>query len=121
MRHGAAAARDAAATARRSFEEGGHGEALPEIGVDGNVLAAGVAAFRLFRMAGLCESNGAARRLIRGGGARVNGRVVDSEEQSIGAPDLAEGAIKLSAGRKRHTRDPPRPPDLSALFYEILV
>ncbi len=102
MRHGAAAARDAAATARRTFEEGGHGEALPEIGVDGNVLAAGVAAFRLFRMAGLCESNGAARRLIRGGGARVNGRVVESEEQSIGAPDLAEGAIKLSAGRKRH-------------------
>ena len=53
--------------------------------------------------AGLTASNGEARRLIKGGGARVNDAVVASETQTIGLADLdGDGVIKLSAGRKRH-------------------
>jgi tyrosyl-tRNA synthetase len=53
--------------------------------------------------AGLAASNGEARRLIRGGGARLNDGAIKSETQTISATDLdAEGIIKLSAGRKRH-------------------
>ena len=101
--HGADAALEAAETARRTFDDGGHGDSLPSVAVDRAELAAGVAAFRLFRIAGLCDSNAAARRLIRGGGARVNGRTVESEDRPVGDADLAtDGTIKLSAGRKRH-------------------
>ncbi len=58
---------------------------------------------RDFRRAGLSASNGEARRLIRGGGARVNDIVIASESQPIGVGDLnEEGVVKLSAGRKRH-------------------
>ena len=102
--HGAAAAREAARTARAVFAEGGgDGGALPEVAMDDAALAAGIPAFRLFAMAGLCATNGEARRLIRGGGGRVNGEAVDSEDRPIGAADLGgDGTIRLSAGRKRH-------------------
>ena len=108
--HGADAAREAAETAHRTFDESGHGAALPEAEVARGALAAGIAAFRLFSMAGLCRTNGEARRLIRGGGARVNGRAIESEDLPIGDADLTEdGAIKLSAGRKRHVLVRPAP------------
>lgn len=97
------AALAAAETARRTFEDGGIGAALPVIEVARADLEAGLAAFEIFRRAGLSASNGEARRLIRGGGARVNDIVVASESQPIGAGDLNEqGVVKLSAGRKRH-------------------
>jgi tyrosyl-tRNA synthetase len=93
----------AAATAEQTFEQGGAGASLPEITLTNAELNDGVAAFRVFVMANLCASNGEARRLIRGGGARVNDLVLDSEDHAIGAADLsADGVIKLSAGKKRH-------------------
>ena len=65
-------------------------------------LAAGIPAFRLFERAGLAKTGGEARRLIRGGGARVNDAPVTEEGQVISLADLRGGAIKLSAGRKQH-------------------
>ena len=65
-------------------------------------LEAGIPAFRLFAMAGLVASNGEARRLIKGGGARVNDVPVMEETQVISPRDAREGMVKLSAGRKRH-------------------
>ena len=66
-------------------------------------LDAGVAAFELFRRSGLAASGGEARRLIKGGGARVNDAAIANETQLIGAGDLtSDGFIKLSAGKKRH-------------------
>ncbi len=60
-------------------------------------------AFELFSLAGLAASNGEARRLIRGGGARINDRVVDNETKRVSEADLDQnGVLKLSAGRKRH-------------------
>ena len=57
----------------------------------------------LLRRAGLAASNGEARRLIKGGGARLNDAVIAEETHQVTASDLtAEGLIKLSAGRKRH-------------------
>ena len=53
-------------------------------------------------------SLGEARRLIRGGGARVNDVPVTDEAAVVGAPDLRDGAVKLSAGRKQHRLVRPR-------------
>ncbi|HEY1795123.1 MAG TPA: tyrosine--tRNA ligase [Stellaceae bacterium] len=101
--HGRAAADAAAETARSVFEEGASDEGLPQVGVPRDRLAGGVPAFELFVLAGLGASNGEARRLIRGGGARVNDAVVTTETQAVSLADVAAGgAIKLSAGRKRH-------------------
>jgi tyrosyl-tRNA synthetase len=79
------------------------GEDLPSVSVPAAELAAGIPAFELFRRAGLAASNSEARRLIKGGGARINDAKLDDEAASIGAEAVgAGGVIKLSAGRKRH-------------------
>ncbi|OHC80659.1 MAG: tyrosine--tRNA ligase [Rhodospirillales bacterium RIFCSPLOWO2_12_FULL_67_15] len=101
--HGAEAAAEAAETARRTFEEGTAGEALPTVALSRAALAKGIPAFELFHKAGLAASGGEARRLIRGGGARLNDAAVESETRPVTLADMnAEGVIKLSAGRKRH-------------------
>ncbi len=96
------AAELAAETARRAFEQGEAAETLPGIDVPTRELEAGIPAFRLFVQAGLSASNAEARRLIRGGGARVNDAPVSDESRTISVADLRDGAIKLSAGRKQH-------------------
>jgi len=101
--HGRAAAEAAAGTARDVFEAGGAGAELPQTALPHDVLARGVPAFELFVRAGLAASNSEARRLIKGGGARLNDAVVTGEMQPVSLADLdAQGQIKLSAGRKRH-------------------
>ena len=103
LAHGTDAAAAAAETARRTFEDGGLGEGLPTVEIPRAELAAGIAAFDLFRRAGLAASGGEARRLIKGGGARVNDAPAMSETATITLGDLnPDGVIKLSAGRKRH-------------------
>jgi tyrosyl-tRNA synthetase len=102
LAHGATAAADAAETARLAFEEGETADALPSVEVPRDELVAGIPAFRLFALAGLAGSNGEARRLIRGGGARINDMPVKDEGHTVTVADLHDGAIKLSAGRKHH-------------------
>ena len=100
--HGAEKAELAAETARRAFEEGEAAATLPTVTIPTAELQAGIPAFRLFAVAGLAASNAEARRLIRGGGARVNDAAVADEGAPIGMDSLRDGAIKLSAGRKHH-------------------
>jgi tyrosyl-tRNA synthetase len=101
--HGREAAEAAAATAHAVFESGGGGSGLPMITVPRDLLAGGIPAFELFNRAGLAASNGEARRLIRGGGARINDAPVENETRTVSLADLDSlGMIKLSAGRKRH-------------------
>jgi tyrosyl-tRNA synthetase len=102
LAHGAAAAETAAETARTTFEAGGTAETLPSITVPTAALTEGVPAYRLLVEAGLSASFGEARRLIRGGGARLNDVPITEETQQITRADLNDGAIKLSAGRKQH-------------------
>ncbi len=101
--HGAAAAEAAAKTARRTFEEGALGQDLPTVEVPRDRLAQGILAYELLRESGLTASNGEARRLIKGGGARINGAAIDNDSRAVDLGDLNEdGLIKLSAGKKRH-------------------
>jgi tyrosyl-tRNA synthetase len=100
--HGRAAAEEAAEAARRTFEEGAPADALPTVMVSPGELAAGLPVLGLFVRAGLVASNGEARRQIRGGGLRVNDVALTDERASVSAADLANGAIKLSLGRKKH-------------------
>ena len=102
LAHGAAAADAAAETARRAFEDGAAADTLPTHAVAGADLAAGIPAIRLFADSGLALSLGEARRLIRGGGARVNDVALTDEAAVVTAADLRDGAVKLSAGRKQH-------------------
>ncbi len=101
LAHGNDAALQAADTARTTFEAGGAADTLPSHTVDAAALAAGLPVFRLLVESGLATSLSEARRLIRGGGARVNDAVA-AEDTTVSTADLRDGAIKLSAGRKQH-------------------
>ncbi|MBE9553124.1 MAG: tyrosine--tRNA ligase [Proteobacteria bacterium] len=101
--HGAGAAAAAAETAAKTFEQGVIAEDLPSIEVASNDLKAGIPAFELMRRAGLASSNGEARRLIKGGGGRLNDVAIGEETAQVTLADVnADGVIKLSAGKKRH-------------------
>jgi len=103
MCHSAAEAANAAETARRTFEEGTTGEDLPSVDIPKAELGAGIPFYELMRRLELASSNGEARRLIKGGGARLNDQRVDDEKTVVTMTDVTDdGIIKLSAGRKRH-------------------
>jgi tyrosyl-tRNA synthetase len=103
MAHGRDAANAAAEAARQTFEEGSLQAALPSIEVDKKALEAGIPAYECLRLAGLVNSNGEGRRLIKGGGARLNDVSISSEDKIISLDDAGTaGSIKLSAGKKRH-------------------
>jgi len=102
LAHGSAQAALAAETARQAFEEGEAAVTLPGVTVAAAELEAGIPAFRLFFLAGLAATNAEARRLIRGGGAKVNDVMVTDEAVLVAADRLRDGVIKLSAGRKQH-------------------
>ena len=87
---GRAAAEAAAATAAATFA-GGAGEDLPSFAVAGPVMI-------LDALVGLgfAASKGEARRLVAGGGARVDGEAVTGDTQMVGP------GARVSAGKKRH-------------------
>jgi tyrosyl-tRNA synthetase len=101
--HGRAAAEEAAATARATFEEGGLGANLPTVEVPRAEFKAGISVLSAFVRAGLAASNGEVRRAIANNAIMVNDARVTSEKATIGEADVtADGVVKLSLGRKRH-------------------
>ncbi|MDE0047893.1 MAG: tyrosine--tRNA ligase [Rhodospirillaceae bacterium] len=100
--HGEAEAVRCSATARSTFEEGGMSRGLPVTTLPQACFDDGLVAFEAFHRVGLAATRSDARRLIRGGGARLNDTVISDEFLKITRTDLNDGAVKLSAGRKRH-------------------
>jgi tyrosyl-tRNA synthetase len=101
--HGREAAETAAATARKTFEEGALAESLPTVDVPGSEFDEGLGALTAFVRAGLVASTGEARRQIRGGGLRVNDAALGDEKALITREALQTGGVvKLSLGRKKH-------------------
>jgi tyrosyl-tRNA synthetase len=101
--HGRAAAEEAAATARMTFEEGGLGASLPTVDVPRAELEAGLGVLTAYVRAGLVSSNGEARRQIRANGLKVNDATISDERKLLTMNDVTDdGVVKLSLGRKRH-------------------
>jgi tyrosyl-tRNA synthetase len=92
MLHGDEAAAAAAETARRTFEEGATGEALPSLKVTGEIGLVDA----LIGL-GLVGSKNEARRLIAQGGARIDGEAAIED-----VPIRVTGDVRISAGRKKH-------------------
>ncbi len=96
--HGREAAEAAQATAAAQFGGGGADEGLPTI----DLSEAPTSLAALFVAAGLVDSNGEAKRQAKGGGLRVDDKVVQDVAGAI-PPALSDGQeIKLSLGKKRH-------------------
>ncbi|PVE26396.1 tyrosine--tRNA ligase [Microvirga sp. KLBC 81] len=102
LAHGEEAAREAADTAHRTFAEGASPEGLPSIEVPAAELDLGIPVAALLQQTGLASSRSEGRRLIRGGGAKLNGEPVSDENTAATTSNLRDGVLMLTAGRKRH-------------------
>ncbi len=103
LAHGDAAALAAREAAAGVFESAGDESQLPTVDLAAVVLRDGTSVVDLLVLAGLAASKGEARRLIRGGGAKLNDVRIDDELQIVDLAALrADRTMKLSAGRKRH-------------------
>lgn len=100
--HGRAAAEEAAETARKTFEEGVAADTLPSVTITRDELKAGLGVLTAFVKAGLVPSTGEARRLIQGGGLRVNDEAISDAKAVLDESALKNGAVKLSMGKKKH-------------------
>ncbi len=102
MIRGADAATRAADAAKGQFEGGTAGE-LPTVSFDRARLEAGLPLSTLIAGVGLTASASEARRQIAGGGVRVNDASIGDEKAMVSLADAnADGAIKISLGKKRH-------------------
>lgn len=99
--HGTDAAQSAAATAQKTFEQGGLGGDLPTVDLTASEITAGAPMIDQFITAGLCASKGEARRHIKAGALKLNDTPVP-EERNLSTDDIADGVIKLSIGKKKH-------------------
>jgi len=92
---GEEAARTAEATAAATFAGGGLGADLPvlEVPADGLTIVDALVGI------GFAASRGEAKRLIAGGGARLDGEVVTDEQLLIDANDRER---RISSGKKKH-------------------
>ena len=101
--HGEEAAADCLKTATETFESGGTSQNLPRIDVPSENLKTGIGILEAFVIAGLANSNSEARRLVQGGGAKLNDATVSDIKLQISSGDAVhDGTIKLSSGKKKH-------------------
>ncbi len=94
MCRGGEAAAAAAETARKTFNDGAAGDDLPVALVSGEISLVDALVALDF-----VASKKEARRMIQGGGARVDGTAISDENFSIAPSDVA---VKISAGKKKH-------------------
>ena len=95
LAHGEKAAKEATHTAQQTFEQGGTGGELPVHSVGSGEISLIDALVGI----GFCASNGEAKRLVAGGGARVNDEQIQDPGHIIVLPDAD---VKISAGKKKH-------------------
>ena len=98
--HSPEEAAQAESAAKSAFGNSGEASGLPHITAH---LPIGIVA--VLRQCKFAATNGEARRLINGGGVRINDRVIDDSDYQISTTDKADasgGDIKISAGKKRH-------------------
>ncbi len=108
--HGKAKAEQAAKTAQTLFASNNQtAENMPEFLLPQAKLTEGILLAQLLNDSDLCDSNGDARRQIKGGAIRINDTKIDDEKMSINSKFFSENAangqdnaIKISCGKKKH-------------------
>lgn len=104
--HGEKAVTEARMTAQKLFESANaslDATALPTLILSESELEIGVPVVDLFCRLNLANSKGEARRLIAGGGARLNDEPIKDELMRLTTASFeSQPRLKLSAGKKRH-------------------
>jgi tyrosyl-tRNA synthetase len=101
--HGVEAALQAEEASIQTFVYGTVSDNLPTYKIDYAHLKQGIPLFELLKQSGLAPSGGEARKLVRGGGVKVNDIIQTNELETINTSYLHENKhIKISVGKKKH-------------------
>jgi tyrosyl-tRNA synthetase len=99
--HGIDASKKAKETAQTTFDDKGMSDGLHQVKIN-SADAASLSIITALNLVGFAKSNGEARRLIRGGGAKLNDTAITDEDAMVSIADFHGGKVKMSAGKKRH-------------------
>jgi tyrosyl-tRNA synthetase len=77
---------------------------LPTHEVSAAEVEEGIWIVKLFADTGLAQSNGQARKLIKGGGAYLNDERIAADSMQVTATDFTDGAAMLRSGKKNVRR-----------------
>ncbi|MCR5123674.1 MAG: tyrosine--tRNA ligase [Treponema sp.] len=103
--HGEEKANAALAGAKAAFSGEGDKTQMPTVEVSKASVEEGLGILNLFVQAGLCSSNGEARKLIIGNGASLNGEKVSDPTKKLTLADLdKDGEFVLKSGKKKFCR-----------------
>lgn len=101
LARGENAAQTAAQTAQNAFVMGGT-DGLPTTNMPKADFENGYNILDLLVLTELAPTKSEARRLIKGGGIKLNDENVSDDTQKITISDFNKGIIKLSVGKKKH-------------------
>ncbi|MBR1715902.1 MAG: tyrosine--tRNA ligase [Treponema sp.] len=103
--HGEEKANSALAGAKAAFSGEGDKTQMPSIEIAKADVENGIGILNLFVQAGLCSSNGEARKLIIGNGASLNGEKITDPTLKVTTANLdSDGEIVLKSGKKKFCR-----------------
>jgi tyrosyl-tRNA synthetase len=101
--HGEVKAKEAEGTAKKTFEEKGIGENLPETIIQESQFKEGINVIEFIHIAKIMNSKSEIRRAISEKGIRINDIIIEDEKKIILLKDFEKNAcVKISHGKKRH-------------------
>ena len=104
MLHGEKEAKASEDTAKKTFLENSLGSLLPSILLNKNQLNKSLNIIELILLSKLENSKSEIRRLINGGGVKINNQKINDEKMIITKKLFEDNFIKLSLGKKRHIK-----------------
>ena len=90
--------RDRSITAKNTFNKLQNIEGIP----NKNITNPNLSIVDALNILEFVSSNGEARRLIRGNGAKVNDILINDENFILSNNDYKDGKVKISSGKKKH-------------------
>lgn len=100
--HGELKAKEAHDTSITIFEKGGVDINMPSFEITKDLLESGVMLYDILFNSQLVSSKSEGRRLIKGGGIKINDQKVENENLLLESDMFNNGTLKVSAGKKKH-------------------
>lgn len=101
--HGENEAKNSEQTAINVFEKG-EMRGIEEVEILPSCLDDKLFLYQLYVQSGLAGSNGEAKRLIKGGGARLNKDKISDENYIVSKDDFSNNSLIISSGKKKHIK-----------------
>ena len=97
-------AKAAAEASKALFAGGAMGGSVPETILPSSAVATGIGIIELLEACALIPSRGEGRRLIVGGGVKVNDVKIESHEHVVSKDDFKDGEVLIQKGKKTFHR-----------------